>query len=281
MWLLRELWKDFLSELDKFRGRDLTETARRRPTEAGFTFRDLLAPIGYAVGGPVGGMIGGVLGGSFGGGGYKAPPPSYGQKAAQRVLSSPIQGQAGLDTIGAYTGALQEMIQGQGPYYQAALAKGIGNINVQAAQGQQQIQSTMGQRGLLSSGMTQTGLQSLEQGRLGAISALHGQIEKERMRRQEFGMTQVTAQQQILNAARQVGISEQQIAYAQQQNDYNALAEMIQYAYMAMNPPQQQQGNYFGGLGYNLPTMDYPKGQFGATQPNLPLSGYNILSNPY
>ena len=93
-------------------------------------------------------------------------------------------------------------------------------------------------------------------------------------------MTQVTAQQQILNAARQVGISEQQIAMAQQQNDYNALADAIQFAYMAMNPPQQQ-GNYFGGLGFNLPTMDYPKTPSGTNYLNAPLTGYNILSKDY
>ncbi len=145
-------------------------------------------------------------------------------------------------TMTAYTQALQEMLTGQGPWYAGQMSRGLGAINTQAALGKTQLSGTLGRRGLLSSGVMGQGLGSIESGRLGAISGLVGNIEQQRMQAQQFGMSQVTAQQQLINQARAVGVSEQQIQIAAQQNQWQALSNQIQQLsaglYGALNPAQ-------------------------------------------
>ncbi len=147
-------------------------------------------------------------------------------------------------TMTAYTQALQEMLTGQGPWYAGQMSRGLGAINTQAALGKTQLSGTLGRRGLLSSGVMGQGLGSIESGRLGAISGLVGNIEQQRMQAQQFGMSQVTAQQQLINQARAVGVSEQQIQIAAQQNQWQALSNQIQQLsaglYGALNPAQTQ-----------------------------------------
>jgi len=142
-------------------------------------------------------------------------------------------------TMTAYTQALQEMLTGQGPFYAGQMSRGLGAINTQAALGKTQLSGTLGRRGLLSSGVMGQGLGSIESGRLGAVSNLAGGIEQQRMQAQQFGMSQVTAQQQLIMMARQAGVSEAQIKAAQEQNQWQQLANSVAGLYGALYPAQQ------------------------------------------
>ena len=130
-------------------------------------------------------------------------------------------------TMTAYTQALQEMLTGQGPWYQSQLAQGVGGINTQAVAGQQQMMGQLGRRGLLQSGVMTQGLGGIESGRLGAIGGLVGTLEQQRMQNQQFGMGQVAAQQELIMMARRAGISEEQIANAQSNQQWSQLASAI------------------------------------------------------
>jgi len=145
-------------------------------------------------------------------------------------------------TMTAYTQALQEMLTGQGPWYAGQMSRGLGAINTQAALGKTQLSGTLGRRGLLSSGVMGQGLGSIESGRLGAISGLVGNIEQQRMQAQQFGMGQVTAQQQLIAMARQAGVAEAQIQAAAEQQQWQQLANSISGLYGALNPAQTTPG---------------------------------------
>lgn len=142
-------------------------------------------------------------------------------------------------TMTAYTQALQGMLTGQSPYYQAAMTRGIGAIGAQAQLGRQQLGSRLGQRGLLRSGLMGQGLAGIERGKLSAVGQLTAQLESERMRRQEFGMQQVVAQQQIEQYARNAGLNEQQIAELRRQNNAELWINAIQAGWQMLNPPAQ------------------------------------------
>jgi len=141
-------------------------------------------------------------------------------------------------TMTAYTAALQGMLTGQSPFYQSQLAQGVGAINTQAALGRQALMSQLGRRGLLQSGIMTQGLGGLESARLQALSGLIGNLEQQRMQAQQFGMGQVAAQQELIMMARRAGISEAQIEEARRQNDWQRLANMAKYAYLAFSPDQ-------------------------------------------
>jgi len=130
-------------------------------------------------------------------------------------------------TMTAYTSALQGMLTGQSPFYQSQLAQGVGGINTQAVLGQQQLMGQLGRRGLLQSGVMTQGLGGIESGRLQALSGLIGNLEQQRMQAQQFGMGQVAAQQELIMMARRAGISEEQIAQAQRNQDWQRLAGAI------------------------------------------------------
>lgn len=148
-------------------------------------------------------------------------------------------------TMTAYTQALQEGLTGQGPWYQSQLAQGLGGINTQAVMGQQQLMGQLGRRGLLQSGVMTQGLGGIESGRLQAMSGLVGTLEQQRMQQQQFAMGQVTAQQELIMMARRAGISEEQIAQAQRNQDWQRLADTVAYAYNTFSP--QKENSVFSG----------------------------------
>lgn len=106
---------------------------------------------------------------------------SWWDARARREPQPPPTAPTGPTTGDLYREAIQRSLAGVGGLpaniYQGAQARGLGIINRQAQFGREQLRGTLGQRGMLTSGLMGGGLGQLEQGRLGAIGAYTSELE--------------------------------------------------------------------------------------------------------
>jgi len=213
-----------------------------------------------------------ALGPGLGGGGKTAPLPTVlGSPVNQAANAAGGQASTGTNTnlnlsdlANQYIGkALTGGTVLPESYYQQATANITKTLNAQAQQSRANLQSQLGQRGLMQSGLLARGVQGIESAKQSALASSLTQLQQSRLEsamaeRQWAAQAAIQSTQERLRyelAARAQGVNEQQI------RDANTAAMWASGADIAMWAGSQW-GSKGGTTGVNSETAKYLEATF-------------------
>ena len=252
-----------------------------------------LGLVGGIFGGPLGALAGGMIGGS--GGSSGTPQQTGGQNSVPTPyteIPSPWKSQGGKPALGGeYTNYLRLALSGQQGlpegYMQQAMQEGQTSISGQAQQARARLMRTLGERGMLRSGVLSSGLADIETGKLQAQGQLAGTISKADMEYRMENQQRAGGLISSLIAMREAGLAgsasyqlslqqlQQQAQMAKDRNDealYASIMEAAMALYGYTNP--QQQYSYAPG-----PGTQYGSGASGGSYGGT--TGGNTFQQPY
>lgn len=172
--------------------------------------------------------------------------------SAQRNIAGQEAGNVNIGQL--YNSFIAQGLLGQGTLPQSNaqmnLASGQATINAQAQQSQRQLLEQLSQRGILRSGITGTGLATIEQGRLNALGGLEQQRQQQLLQTQQFAaqLASGNLQQQRAIEANEPSFGETLASLAGAYAQYEATKKAPQPTTQILMP------GLLGGAGAATPT---------------------------
>jgi len=259
-----------------------------------------LGLIGGVFGGPLGAVAGGLIGGSGSSGASSGTPQQTGgvnsTPTPYTEIPSPWKGQGGQPALGGqYTDYLRNALSGQQGlpqgYMQQQMQEGQTSISGQAQQSRARLMRTLGERGMLRSGVLSSGLADIERGKAQAQGALSGSLTRADMDYRMQNQQQAGSLISSLIAMREAGLAgsanyqnsllslQQQAQQAKDNNDealYSSIMEGAMSLYGFVNPPEQY--NYAPGAATNYgASSGSSAGSYGGTTGGYSFQDYKPI----